>query len=356
MIKKIYNKNNNLIMKTTVLCAAVTVGLIGYAVIKQNTVPNVEDYCQTVPEEEDYSNCLLLSRTDTDIAAEEVTAQQLTDTLHSLSVELGDTLTDTPDYIEGLNVSSGSFSMEQQLTANNLPQYTVTVYDTAVTMYTNDRVNVRNGAGTEYARLATLSWSTAVSVTGVTDNGWYQIDYNGSASFVSADYVQETAPAVPYVFVGDSRTVQMQAAVGTGNNVWISKVGQGYSWFKNQIDLIDDYASAGSKVIINMGVNDICNVSKYANLINSYMDSWTEQGITVYYAAVTPVYDGISVSNDQIESFNSTLQSKLDSRITWIDGYSYLSSTGFTSADGLHYNNATYRSLYSYYMSQTEDK
>ncbi len=277
-------------------------------------------------------------------------ATSLSTTTDTSTLEMLDETSDE----EEITALIETVSMEEQATATTEQVYSVTAFETPVTMYTNERVNVRSGAGTEYDRLTTLSWATALSVTGVTDNGWYQIEYAEDFAYVSAEYVQDTQPSVPYVFVGDSRTVQMENAVGTGNNVWISKVGQGYSWFKNQIDLIDDYAGSGTKVIINMGVNDLANASKYIKLINSYMDSWTEQGITVYYAAVTPVYDGISVSNSQIETFNQKMQEGLDSRITWIDGYSYLVSTGFSSSDGLHYNNATYRSLYSFYTSTIE--
>ena len=61
--------------------------------------------------------------------------------------------------------------------------------------------------------------------------------------------------------------------------------------------------------------------------------------------------DLFDVNAEQIEKFNQSLKSGLDSRITWIDSYSYLTENGFSSSDGLHYNNATYTSLYNYYIS-----
>jgi len=326
MIKKIYYKNKNLILHLAVACTAlIVVTFLFNSTFKNTENTSIVEGTPIAETSGTVQNNVLALGTDSsnEIELEDLLAASMTGTV---------------------NIAEHESEIQES-------EYTVTAYDTPVTMYTNDRVNVRDGAGTEYNKLTTLSWSTPLSVTGVTNNGWYQIAYDNSTAYVSADYVQESVPSVPYVFVGDSRTVQMEAAVGTGSNVWISKVGQGYSWFKNQIDLIDDYAGNGTKVIINMGVNDLANASKYISLINSYMDSWTEQGITVYYAAVTPVYDGISVSNSQIETFNATMQAGLDSRITWIDGYSYLLSTGFSSSDGLHYNYDTYRSLYSFYMS-----
>jgi hypothetical protein len=159
-------------------------------------------------------------------------------------------------------------------------------------------------------------------------------------------------PSTPLVFVGDSRTVQMQKAVGSTDKAFIAKIGEGYSWFKNTaLSEIPSYAGTGTTMIINFGVNDLANASKYIQLVNSNIDAWTEAGITVYYAAVTPVGNCSSVSNAQIENFNARLQSELDPRVQWLDGYTYLTQTGFSTADGLHYNNDTYRSLYSYYMS-----
>ena len=362
MIRKIYNKNKNLILSIAVIgtvAAAFAIGsktdLVGLvqaeeAVIQEENfvllraTPLLNDYEES--EDVDYTEGMLVSddSIDDDLA---LNGSSVDDSFQSIgfvsALDIDDILTSTE-----------AVTIEEQASSAVELGYTVTAYSNAVMMYTTGRDNVRDGAGTDYERLATLSWSTPVSVTGETDNGWYQIDYDDSSAYVSAEYVQESVPATPYIFVGDSRTVQMEAAVGTGNNVWISKVGQGYSWFKKQIDLISQNAGNVTKVIINMGVNDLANASKYAKLINSYMDIWTEQGITVYYAAVTPVNDGINVTNAQIETFNATMQSSLDSRITWIDGYSYLKNVGFSSSDGLHYNNSTYKTLYNFYMSTIE--
>jgi uncharacterized protein YraI len=230
--------------------------------------------------------------------------------------------------------------------------FTVTEYEAPVTMYTSDTVNVRNGAGTDYDKIGKLKWGSETQVTGETDNGWYEVSYGDTTAFIIGDYMVTELPGTPLVFVGDSRTVQMQMAVGSSDKAYIAKIGEGYSWFKNTaLSEIPSYAGPGTTMIINFGVNDLANASKYINLVNSNIDAWTEAGITVYYAAVTPVGNCSSVSNAQIESFNARLQSELDPRVQWIDGYTYLSQAGFSTSDGLHYNNDTYRSLYSYYMS-----
>ena len=238
-----------------------------------------------------------------------------------------------------------------QATDPALP-YTITKFDTVYTLYASDTVNVRAGAGTEYDKVGRVSWGTPVQITGVTDNGWFEVLYNEAQAFIRGDYIVSEMPGIPYLFVGDSRTVQMQMAVGSTDKAYIAKVGEGYSYFRDvAIPAISQYAGQGTTMIINFGVNDLSNAKKYVNLVNANIDAWTNAGITVYYSAVTPVGAGASVSNAQIEAFNVTVRDNLDPRVTWIDSYAYLSQTGFSSSDGLHYNKETYKSLYSYYMA-----
>ena len=245
--------------------------------------------------------------------------------------------------------SEGSERIASDVVAVN---YTVTSFDTPAVLYTSDTVNVRAGAGTDFAKVGKVSWGTAVTVTGVTDNGWFQVVYDNAAAYIRGDYMVSEVPGIPYLFVGDSRTVQMQQAIGSTDKAYLAKVGEGYSYFKNTvIPAISQYAGQGTVMIINFGVNDLGNAKKYVSLINSYIDSWTAAGITVYYSAVTPVGSSASVTNSQIETFNTTLQEGLDSKVHWIDSYTYLSQVGFSSSDGLHYSLDTYRNLYSYYMA-----
>ncbi len=233
----------------------------------------------------------------------------------------------------------------------SLTAFTVTEYETIAKMFASDTVNVRAGAGTDYDKLGKVAWGTEMQVTGVTDNGWFEVLYKDLIGYIRGDYMVEEMPGIPYLFVGDSRTVQMQMAVGSTDKAYIAKIGEGYSYFKNTaLSQIPSYAGQGTVMIINFGVNDLSNASKYIKLVNDNIDTWVNAGITVYYSSVTPV-GSCSVSNAQIESFNAALQSGLDERVHWIDSYSYLLQTGYSTNDGLHYNKETYRNLYSYYMS-----
>ncbi len=240
--------------------------------------------------------------------------------------------------------------------SKNDSDYSITVYDADETLYTNARVNVRKGPGTEYDQICTLSMGASVTVTGETDNGWYQILRNGTVGYIRSDFLQEKAAYTSYIFAGDSRTVQMSQAVDKDEHTWIAQVGEGYDYFVNTaIYQIDASITDGSVVIINFGVNDLHNVDKYISKVNSKIDSWIEAGATVYYASVLPVSDYPTITNDDIESFNSTIRKGLDSRIGWLDGYTYLQTYGFETADGLHYDYDTYKNLYSYYMSEINE-
>jgi uncharacterized protein YraI len=230
--------------------------------------------------------------------------------------------------------------------------YAVTKYETPVSMYTSDTVNVRSGAGTDYDKVGKLKWGSNVQVTGETNNGWYEVSFKDSTAFIKGDYVVQSLPGIPYLFVGDSRTVQLKMAVGSSDKAYIAEIGEGYSYFKSTvIPKISTCAGTGTKMIINFGVNDLANAGKYIKLVNDNIDTWINAGMTVYYAAVTPVGNCPTVTNTQIEAFNTRLQTELDPRVNWIDGYSYLQQAGFNTADGLHYSSDTYKSLYSYYMS-----
>ncbi|MCR5343037.1 MAG: SGNH/GDSL hydrolase family protein [Butyrivibrio sp.] len=257
-------------------------------------------------------------------------------------------------------VSKPTTSIENTYKADNLlkddsttTDYKITVYETAKSFYSNERVNVRSGAGTEFERLGVIKRDTKMTVLGQTDNGWYQVSFKDEVGYIKMDYLQEKEPGVEYIFAGDSRTVQMSRAVKKGEYQWIAKVGEGYSFFSNEaVPQIDANVGDGSVIIINYGVNDLYNADKYINLINKKIDTWISAGATVYYAAVTPVGNYPTITNTDIENFNAAMRKGLDSRVGWLDGYSFLQNNGFSTGDGLHYNDATYQSLYTYYVNQ----
>lgn len=57
-------------------------------------------------------------------------------------------------------------------------------------------LNVRTGPSTEYGKLGSpLKYGQEITVTGITTNNWYQIQYSGSVGYVRADLVSSTPPA-----------------------------------------------------------------------------------------------------------------------------------------------------------------
>lgn len=152
-----------------------------------------------------------------------------------------------------------------------------------------------------------------------------------------------------FIFVGDSRFVGMKSAVDTGNDVFISKVSQGYSYFVSKKSTIKSKETSNSVLIIGFGVNDLGNVDKYIKFVNN-----AGFKSDVYFLTVNPVQEGkgsYSVKNSSIKAFNKKLKSGAK-KYKVIDTYSYLNKNGYNTTDGLHYDNATYKKIYKYIKSK----
>lgn len=63
-------------------------------------------------------------------------------------------------------------------------------------VYTTENLNVRAAASTSSAKLGSLVKGTAVETYGLS-NGWYEIKFNGSTAYISAQYTTTTNPAAP---------------------------------------------------------------------------------------------------------------------------------------------------------------
>ncbi|MDE7259205.1 MAG: SGNH/GDSL hydrolase family protein, partial [Lachnospiraceae bacterium] len=268
-------------------------------------------------------------------------------------------------------------------------EYTVTAYDESQVMYATGAVNVRKGPSTDFERVGGLAYGQEVTVTGQADTEWYEIVYGEEKAYVSNKYLQNDKPAdesqaaaeadpqaepeaqsqtqqaapeiqpvtevknvAGVIFVGDSRFVQMQASVDANSCTWIAESAKGYTWFEEKaIPRIDGCVGSGSKILINLGVNDTRNLQKYITLVNAKAAEWTAAGATVYYASVNPVWENPYVTEEQVEYFNTQMQSGLSADVHWIDSHSYLTSVGYRLVDGLHYSTETYQTLYAYFMS-----
>ncbi len=263
----------------------------------------------------------------------------------------------------------------------SLPAYKVTPLEESTVMYASTSLNVRQGPSTDYEVVGSLNRGEDVTITGQADTGWYEILYHDEKDFVSNEYVLSEKPEDPVpeaapetqpdtgdtaqvqpvtevknvagvIMVGDSRFVQMQNSVGENPCTWIAESSKGYKWLnETAVARIDNCVGQGSKILINLGVNDPGNLSKYLELVNAKAEEWVGKGARVYYSSVNPVWENPYVTEEQVEYFNTQMQSGLSANITWIDSHSYLNSIGYRLVDGLHYSSDTYQNLYAYYMS-----
>lgn len=181
------------------------------------------------------------------------------------------------------------------------------------------------------------------------------------AAFSAAVAEQSTRQIV---FIGDSRTVGMNNAVGKDGNIWSAKVGMGYSWMKNTgVPAVEANINSNTDVVILMGVNDVRSTSytsKYISYINDKAAAWTALGANVYYVSVNPItfesksYPGIS--NTLIEAWNTSMIQGLSENVTYIDTYSQVSGQ-LSSKDGIHYSKNSYKTIYNLiYQSLILDK
>lgn len=85
---------------------------------------------------------------------------------------------------------------------------------------TTTAVNLRTGAGTGNAIIATVSEGTALIVEADTGSGWYKVNYDGESGYMSADYLSfsETMDLTAKGWV-DGSDVRMRAAAGTDSEI-----------------------------------------------------------------------------------------------------------------------------------------
>lgn len=182
-------------------------------------------------------------------------------------------------------------------------------------------------------------------------------------------------PSYPLHFIGDSRTVGMQQSLPSDTpnlsyTTFTARVGQGYFWFAARSDLT---ASTPRILLLNLGVNDLANVSAYQALYETYANTcWKD--CPIYIISVNPCSAPCtSITNTQIEAFNASMAAWIETYnaalpdtesapasartlpIHYIDTYHFLLETGFSSSDGLHYNAATYQKLYDFILDQIEE-
>lgn len=229
------------------------------------------------------------------------------------------------------------------------------------------------------AVLGSVAQGQYLDAWGQTDTGWYFVAYNGVVGYIryeaacfltapqqeSPAFLETEAAGAPnqstagagVVLIGDSRMVTLQAAVerrfGFCPVTVVAQNGGRHEWLHDTgIPQADKVIGKGTRVLINMGVNDLSYVEQYAQDVNAWAAAWIARGATVYYASVNPVWSNVyEITQERVDLFNAALRAKLIPQIVWLDSSSYLKQHGFVSMDGLHYQDETNLLLYQYYMA-----
>lgn len=102
------------------------------------------------------------------------------------------TATPTPE-AEAAADSAAADSTAQAVATEQTPSgINVQVQD--ATYYAVEGVNLRSDASADAEFVAGVLSGEALKCTGVCDNGWIRVDYNGQTCYASGDYVSTTPP------------------------------------------------------------------------------------------------------------------------------------------------------------------
>lgn len=167
----------------------------------------------------------------------------------------------------------------------------------------------------------------------------------------SADQ-SEDAPALPAIWVGDSRTLGMQKAVAN-SDVYIGAAGEGYHWFvETGLDEMRDAIKAHPKsvVVFNLGVNDYDNLENYMELYESLLAEYPDTHF--YFLSVNPIdpEECHNITNEEIADFNAHLKEL--SPNSYLDSYTQIKAAEIETIDGIHYSQDDYRFIYQYAVEQ----
>lgn len=144
-----------------------------------------------------------------------------------------------------------------------------------------------------------------------------------------------------YLFVGDSRTVGLDACVSGISSK--AKVGAKVDYLQS---ILSDVTKTRKKnVIFNFGVNDLGNINKYITVYKSLPKDFIKNN-NVIIMSVNPT-DGSKYGswNTDIDKFNAKIKKNLPSGVKYLDTNSTLKKEGFSTRDGVHYKEVTYKRI-----------
>ncbi|MCB7340966.1 InlB B-repeat-containing protein [Blautia obeum] len=204
---------------------------------------------------------------------------------------------------------------------------------------------------------------------------YYMVVFFSKQDRAPASIIKPTKHRMVY-FVGDSRTVGLQLALGNSapSNVdFVCKGNQGLDWFRQTgyRELLRKLSKQSRKtkkaVIINLGVNDMSNINTYVVYMRKVSENLKQNyNCDMYYLSVNPVnsamirsYGAGTRTEAQVAAFNKTIYQKLcsgsDRAFIYINTCTNLQKYGWSSNrydagiyDGLHYSVETTLRIYGY--------
>ena len=131
------------------------------------------------------------------------------------------------------------------------PATEVTPEVTTETVYTTDKVNVRQEPNATAASLGMVDTGTALTRTGTTEDGWSIIDYNGTQAYVKSEYLSTEAPA--------AETTDQSSGIAEGTTVTLT----------NTVNIRSSMSETASKVGVAYAGDTI-------TVVMSYAEGWTK--------------------------------------------------------------------------------
>lgn len=180
---------------------------------------------------------------------------------------------------------------------------------------------------------------------------------SGSGSGPEGSSGGSTGTIAGTIFMGDSRTngLKLNADLPSTDKV-VAKDSGGYNDFVSHINTVNGYLSDGKSynIVLNYGVNDLGNSSKYCDKYKSFINSVNSKN-KVYVVSVNPVCDSGSkyAKNATIKEFNRTIKSCIYGlkNTKYCDVYGSASMNvweeSYISGDSIHYTPNGYKYIYS---------
>ena len=264
-----------------------------------------------------------------------------------------------------------------------MPGFVVEQFSAPRLMNVTKNAVVRTLPDNNAAKLTSVTAGNTVWGWGQTNTGWYFVQVGSQIGYVryeaaayatqeqiaaaqaqaaqqaqiAAAAANQPSVAAGIVFIGDSRMVTLKDAVernlGSCAAAVVAKNGSRHEWLHDTgIPQADKIIGKGSRVVINMGVNDLSDADKYAKDVNYWAAVWSARGAQIYYASVNPVWaNSYGMTEERVKLFNDRLKGQLIPQIIWLDSHDYLMGVGVHASDGVHYKDDTNLVLYQYYLS-----